>query len=430
MTNHNKPTGSCAVCLSAFADDVIGSDDFFMRTACYHYFHGMCFGTWWKYEQEKAREAAQDTSLAGFRPRWEQEQEMEKLKNLKPLCPVCRAPIEGDDLKDLSLFLEKAKASRIKEQQKPLKGPMYQLTPELRAMQLRFKELWETQKSKGGLIEAPSATDDTGMTIIRNEIEHALDSTAPHPPPPSHPPSSSLSPIPIPSQRSSPHPATQPHTSTPPTTASGLLPTPSTTTTHPPPIQNHPSTNPPRGRRHHNDYSNSHHQGDIGRSRPHPQQGGASQDSGHVTGHPRSRGRGRGTSHYRAKSYGRGEGENHGDDQSLEAKAYGRGDGKHHRDDQSLEESEHGPSSTYHPSDPIVNSPKSIPDSSTTSQLDSPNPDPISNSNNMYSNPHLGTSNSGARERGRGRGRGMRRGGGGQGGHMWQEKGPGEEGYI
>eukprot|EP01137_Pigoraptor_chileana_P006552 Opistho-2@3266 len=82
ITTINRPSGNCAICLTAFHAD----EDDFMKTECFHYFHKPCYA------------AYAQVILATPRSTDEEDDEKSARRKRSPTsvpCPVCRVPVES-----------------------------------------------------------------------------------------------------------------------------------------------------------------------------------------------------------------------------------------------------------------------------------------------------------------------------------------------
>lgn len=154
LTDLNHPDGDCAFCLTPVAGDPNDPAAPFMKLMrCYHCFHTACFRDWWRW---KTAAAEADARARG--PRHPVGSE-EAARAPTHLCPVCRVPIEEEDVRHVRLEHEhedETQANAIRGEASRFE-PGERLTSDevaaLRSQRARFEEAMRRQRSKGGLIE-------------------------------------------------------------------------------------------------------------------------------------------------------------------------------------------------------------------------------------------------------------------------------------
>ncbi|XP_031625431.1 E3 ubiquitin-protein ligase RNF25 [Contarinia nasturtii] len=142
LTHSNLPSGQCVVCLYGFQ-----TGDEFTKTECYHYLHSYCL-----VRHLDASKHNYDEELEKL-PTWQQ-------KTVKPYqasCPVCRESISKD-------------ADPIRDAAQPVElqnAPDFELTSEMKTLQVRMANLYMHQMARGGIID--SNTDETNVISIQSE---------------------------------------------------------------------------------------------------------------------------------------------------------------------------------------------------------------------------------------------------------------------
>nr|CAG4640614.1 EOG090X00NX [Eulimnadia texana] len=131
LTNSNRPTGSCAICLYNFVPE-----DVFTYTPCYHHYHSHCLlryvmNVYKQWEEESRQEA--ETAQAHVCAKKEQQLQ----------CPVCREPISVD----LNL-LRKAPPPLAASQKENVHH-----RPEYESWRKQMDKIYEKQKAQGGIID-------------------------------------------------------------------------------------------------------------------------------------------------------------------------------------------------------------------------------------------------------------------------------------
>ena len=128
LAGSNLPSGQCVVCLYGFQEG-----DEFTKTECYHYLHSFCLSR----------------HLSASKRNWQEEQDklpawLKKPAELfQPVCPVCREKIRDD-------------ADSLKSAQPPAElenAPEFQLTEDLKKLQMKMSNLFLLQKRRGAIIE-------------------------------------------------------------------------------------------------------------------------------------------------------------------------------------------------------------------------------------------------------------------------------------
>lgn len=149
MTQSNLPSGQCVVCLYGFEEG-----DEFTKTSCFHYLHSYCLAR----------------HLAASKKNYEEEQDklpswLRKTSSpYQPNCPVCREPIE-----DCS--------ESLKNSEPPAElnnAPEFELSEDLRQLQLKMASLFLIQKSKGAIIDV-DAENSGNLISIQTEEEARLE---------------------------------------------------------------------------------------------------------------------------------------------------------------------------------------------------------------------------------------------------------------
>lgn len=142
LTDSNLPSGSCVVCLYGFQDG-----DAFTKTECYHYLHSFCLAR--HFNASKRNYQEEQDKL----PAWQR-------INSKPyqaFCPVCREPINND-----AIALEQAQPPTELEN-----APAFELTNDLKGLQVRMANLFMHQKKRGGIIDLKA--DESNVISIDDE---------------------------------------------------------------------------------------------------------------------------------------------------------------------------------------------------------------------------------------------------------------------
>ncbi|ENN71428.1 E3 ubiquitin-protein ligase RNF25 [Dendroctonus ponderosae] len=155
LTESNLPTCQCAVCLYGFSDG-----DSFTKTQCFHYFHNYCLanhliitGKHFKEEQEKL-------------PAWKR-----STKAFQATCPVCRDAIYCD-VDELKTALP---PRELDDAQK------FEVTHDLKVLQQKMQQLFNYQKSKGGIIDIEAEENKLLLITNSNDSQVADDSVDPGP---------------------------------------------------------------------------------------------------------------------------------------------------------------------------------------------------------------------------------------------------------
>ena len=152
LTDLNHPDGDCAFCLTPVAGDPNDPAAPFMKLMrCYHCFHTACFRDWWRWKTAAAE--ADDRARGPRHPVGSEE----AARAPTHLCPVCRVPIEEEDVRHVRLEDEdETQANAIRGEASRFE-PGERLTRDevaaLRSQRARFEEAMRRQRSKGGLIE-------------------------------------------------------------------------------------------------------------------------------------------------------------------------------------------------------------------------------------------------------------------------------------
>ncbi|XP_055596790.1 E3 ubiquitin-protein ligase RNF25 isoform X2 [Uranotaenia lowii] len=142
LTESNLPTGQCVICLYGFQEG-----DEFTKTVCYHYLHSHCLAC-----HLKASKRNYDEELAKM-PVWKQKE----AKPYQAQCPVCRESIE----------VQVEPLSKCRPPSELANAPRFQLTDELKALQVQMNRLYMHQKSRGGIIDL----DAEEVNVISIETE-------------------------------------------------------------------------------------------------------------------------------------------------------------------------------------------------------------------------------------------------------------------
>lgn len=152
LTDSNLPSGQCVVCLYGFQEG-----DAFTKTECYHYLHSYCLARHLNASKRNYQEE-QDKL-----PAWQRKTS----KAYQAFCPVCREPI-GDDI------------DALRNAQPPTElenAPTFQLTKDLKGLQVRMANLFMHQKQRGGIIDL-NAEESNVISIddeeSREEVIHFI----------------------------------------------------------------------------------------------------------------------------------------------------------------------------------------------------------------------------------------------------------------
>ena len=98
LTDINHPDGDCAFCLTPVVGDPNDPAAPFMKLmGCYHCFHTACFRDWWRWKTAAAE--ADDRARGPRHPVGSEE----AARAPTHLCPVCRVPIEEEDVRHVRL---------------------------------------------------------------------------------------------------------------------------------------------------------------------------------------------------------------------------------------------------------------------------------------------------------------------------------------
>ncbi|KAL1502369.1 hypothetical protein ABEB36_007517 [Hypothenemus hampei] len=143
LTESNLPTCQCAVCLYGFSEG-----DSFTKTQCFHYFHNYCLAnhliiTSKHFNEEQDKLPAWKRSPEGFRA----------------TCPVCRELIncDVDELKTAMPPKDLENAQK------------FEVTHELKLLQQEMQQLFNYQKSRGGIIDIEA--EENKLLLITNSNE-------------------------------------------------------------------------------------------------------------------------------------------------------------------------------------------------------------------------------------------------------------------
>uniref|UniRef100_A0A6M2DJW8 Putative e3 ubiquitin-protein ligase rnf25 copidosoma floridanum n=1 Tax=Xenopsylla cheopis TaxID=163159 RepID=A0A6M2DJW8_XENCH len=146
LTDSNLPTGQCVICLYGFQEG-----DLFTKTTCYHYFHSHCLACHLVAGEKNHKEEQEKL------PPWQRQQNA----GFKALCPVCREHIDCD-LKTLLLATPPLEVEQAQN---------FELTAELRALQVKMSELYLHQQMKGGIIDIEAEQNKLLLTTGTQEEE-------------------------------------------------------------------------------------------------------------------------------------------------------------------------------------------------------------------------------------------------------------------
>ncbi|CAH0547585.1 unnamed protein product [Brassicogethes aeneus] len=127
LTESNLPTCQCAVCLYGFSEG-----DSFTKTQCFHYFHSYCLSKH-LITTERLYQEEQDKL-----PAWQKNP-----KGFNAACPVCREGIICD-VNELKTSLPPKDLENAQN---------FEVTNDLKLLQLKMKELFTYQKKRGGIID-------------------------------------------------------------------------------------------------------------------------------------------------------------------------------------------------------------------------------------------------------------------------------------
>ena len=133
LTEQNKPSEACCVCMCEF-----DTDHQYTKTDCFHFFHLACFASYVEIEFERIRELETEVQVVGA-----------KKDKLRLECPVCREVLSADsqcmeDVKgvDSRSFFSIRSSS-----------PVFKPTREMIEQQAKRAELFQRQKAAGGIID-------------------------------------------------------------------------------------------------------------------------------------------------------------------------------------------------------------------------------------------------------------------------------------
>lgn len=143
LTDSNLPSGQCVVCLYGFQNG-----DAFTKTECYHYLHSYCLGRHLSASRRNHQEE-QDKL-----PAWQRKAS----KPYQAFCPVCREAINDDDVDELANTCPPSELEN---------APAFELTNELKGLQLHMANLYVHQKQSGGIIDLKA--DESNVISIDDE---------------------------------------------------------------------------------------------------------------------------------------------------------------------------------------------------------------------------------------------------------------------
>ncbi|CAG9768195.1 unnamed protein product [Ceutorhynchus assimilis] len=151
LTESNLPTCQCAVCLYGFSEG-----DSFTKTQCFHYFHNYCLAKHVtvnekNFLEEQDKLPAWKRSTVGF----------------QATCPVCREPISCDGTKLKTSLPPK----ELQDAQK------FEVTQELKMLQQKMQQLFNYQKSKGGIIDIEA--EENKLLLITNSEDNNSEDPGP-----------------------------------------------------------------------------------------------------------------------------------------------------------------------------------------------------------------------------------------------------------
>ncbi|XP_066257918.1 E3 ubiquitin-protein ligase RNF25 isoform X1 [Euwallacea similis] len=155
LTESNLPTCQCTVCLYGFAEG-----DSFTKTQCFHYFHNYCLAkhiiiTEKHFKEEQDKLPAWKKATNGF----------------QASCPVCREPI-CCDVKELKSALPPKELENAQN---------FELTCDLKMLQQKMQQLFNYQKSRGGIIDIEA--EENKLLLITNSNEAPSGDTSDDPGP-------------------------------------------------------------------------------------------------------------------------------------------------------------------------------------------------------------------------------------------------------
>lgn len=148
LTDSNLPSGQCVVCLYGFQEG-----DAFTKTVCYHHLHSYCLA-----RHLDASRHNYDEEYVKL-PAWQQQ----TAKLYQAHCPVCREPIDDDP--------EPLRAASPPCELK--NAPDFELTSELKGLQVKMANLYMHQKQRGGIIDL-NADDSNVISIDSEENQRAV----------------------------------------------------------------------------------------------------------------------------------------------------------------------------------------------------------------------------------------------------------------
>jgi E3 ubiquitin-protein ligase RNF25 len=152
LTNHNRPCGQCALCLSDFTEEEVE----FRKTDCYHYFHTRCLLRYIDYHQRLL--AVQEREEMAGRRKGKRERVLE--------CPICRNNIPND-----SVCLRGEGEEREEEEEKIVFVP----SPSLLQWQSQMAAMLERQKERGGVIDLSDKDAVIDETWVRRQLAGMFD---------------------------------------------------------------------------------------------------------------------------------------------------------------------------------------------------------------------------------------------------------------
>jgi len=145
LTNSNRPTGHCTICLFGFHED-----DVFTYTQCYHHFHSHCLYRFCESMQQQWKE--DDDQEAINNPtgaNWKQK------KKRQFTCPVCRDVIDVD-LSELKQAPQPYEVQNFKTE--------FRKDAKFVSLRQRMEAVYLKQKTNGGIID--QTAEDSRFLVV------------------------------------------------------------------------------------------------------------------------------------------------------------------------------------------------------------------------------------------------------------------------
>ncbi|XP_046444830.1 E3 ubiquitin-protein ligase RNF25-like [Daphnia pulex] len=157
LTNSNRPTGHCTICLFDFHPD-----DVFTYTPCYHHFHSHCLSRFCESMQTQWKE--EDDQETANNPRGSNWKEK---KTKQFTCPVCREVINVE-LASLKLAPPPHEVENFQEQ--------FSKDAKFTAWRKEMDKQYHRQKTRGGIIDKDM--EDSRFLVVTENTAATSPSTA------------------------------------------------------------------------------------------------------------------------------------------------------------------------------------------------------------------------------------------------------------